>query len=240
MTRAVSLKLAAANQVPVQFSREASKLSRFVIPFQPDWDKSLGAQNQSRYDLDLRKHVSLSSDEICFAAKITYALEPLFRSYRIWRYLWFNYWTEARQNGIYRLNLRSPNMVDSMMQFLSQKVWHGPLPFLRTQRRISLVCWSPTTALSHATNDHLTVRGIQHWLPAHTHNSLYLETRYSEWLRPFPVPSFFEISRIFHGQIGSTLEKQLSPLPFWEILLRALIPHKQTSIIQSANVWICL
>ena len=148
MTRAVSLKLAAANQVPVQFSREASKLSRFVIPFQPDWDRSLGAQNQSRYDLDLRKHVSLSSDEICFAAKITYALEPLFRSYRIWRYLWFNYWTEARQNGIYRLNLRSPNMVDSMMQFLSQKVWHGPLPFLRTQRRISLVCWSPTTATS--------------------------------------------------------------------------------------------
>ena len=28
------------------------------------------------------------------------------------------------------------------------KVWHGPLPFLRTQRRISLVCWSPTTATS--------------------------------------------------------------------------------------------
>ena len=218
MTRAVSFKLAAADQVPVQFSREASKLSRFVIPFQPDWDRSLGAQNQSRYDLDLRKHVSLSSDQICFAAKISYALEPLFRSYRIWRYLWFNYWTEARQNGIYRLNLRSPNMVDSVMQFLSQKSWEGLA----------------------RTNDHLTVRGIQHWLPAHTHNSLYLETRYSEWLRPFPVPSFFEISRIFHGQIGSTLEKQLSPLPFWEILLRALIPHKQTSIIQSANVWICL
>ena len=112
-----------------------------------------------------------------------------------------------------------------------------PLPFLRTQKR-KLVSHQPP--LSHATNDHLTVRGIQHWLPAHTHNSLYLETRYSEWLRPFPVPSFFEISRIFHGQIGSTLEKQLSPLPFWEILLRALIPHKQTSIIQSANVWICL
>ena len=125
MTRAVSLKLAAADQVPVQFSREASKLSRFVIPFQPDWDRSLGAQNQSRYDLDLRKHVSLSSDQICFAAKISYALEPLFRSYRIWRYLWFNYWTEARQNGIYRLNLRSPNMVDSVMQFLSQKSWEG-------------------------------------------------------------------------------------------------------------------
>ena len=53
------------------------------------------------------------------------AFEPLFRSYRIWRYLWFNYWTEARQNGGYWLNLRSPKMVDSVMQFLSQKSWEG-------------------------------------------------------------------------------------------------------------------
>ena len=127
-------------QLPIKFpSSLAVKLQNF--------QDLLYHSNPIGIDL-LRKHVSLSSDEICFAAKITYALEPLFRSYRIWRYLWFNYWTEARQNGIYRLNLRSPNMVDSMMQFLSQKVWHGPLPFLRTQRRISLVCWLPTTATS--------------------------------------------------------------------------------------------
>ena len=48
------------------------------------------------------------------------------------------------------------------------------------------------------------------------------------WLRSFPVPSFSEISRIFQCQIKSTLEKQSSPLPLWEVLLWAPIPNQQT------------
>ena len=119
-----------------------------------------------------------------------------------------------------------------------------PLQFLCTQRRKSLVGWSVTTATSvsaHAKTEvgYSLTTGLSHatmiTLLFEEFNIDFLHPHTTRYFRKqdirngclFPVPSFFKISRIFHCQIGSTLEKQFSP-SLWEILLWALIPHQKT------------
>ena len=195
------------------------------------------------------------------------AFEPLFRSYRIWRYLWFNYWTEARQNGGYWLNLRSPNMVDSVMQFLSQKSWEG----LARTASVSAHAETDITCLlitnhrhfrfcARRDGNHLLVDHYQYhyrfcarkngsrlvtnhrsqsrdeWSPYCLRNSTLTSCAYTQ-LAIFgnkifgmvsSIPGSSMLGNFFHCQIGSTLEKQFSPLSQWEILLWALIPHQKT------------
>ena len=143
--------------------------------------------------------------------------------------------------------IRTPNVIDSVMQFLSQKSRFGlsPTASVFAHAKTEINCWLITNhrhfcfCVRRNGSWFLTNHRSQsrdEWSPYCLRNSTSTSCAYTQLAifgnKIFGMVSFIPGSSLlwnfFHCQIGSTLEKQFSPLSLWEILLWALIPHQKT------------